>query len=76
MSMVWKSASNPPSGSPGKWSEEVVVFTNLSNIYQLCYMVGVDGPGHWQNPAAFQRNEKVDWWIEKPPAQGPDIPDR
>lgn len=62
---TWNKADDPPEGQAGCWTKEVVVLTNLGNIFPLKYYKGTDG-GLWQRLAVFKNGEKVDYWAYKP----------
>ena len=63
--MNWETADNPPKASQGKWSNPVIVVTNLGHVFQLSYFNGQDG-GIWQRPGSFEKGEKVETWIYGP----------
>jgi hypothetical protein len=65
----WTPCSDPPDGLVGKWSRDVVVITNIGNVYKLAHMAsdGVGGrAGYWQRPSAFAKIEKHAFWIDDP----------
>ena len=65
----WKPSTQPPQGNKHQWSPEVVVITNLGNVFLLSYFQGVCG-GCWQRPRAFVPGETVAFWIEQPKTEG------
>lgn len=52
-----------PRNEPGKWSEDVLVFTDHNRMFYIACM-----DGHWQRPSFFKKGEKVLFWayIELP----------
>ena len=61
----WSRWDAPPDTELGCWSREVVVFTNLGNIFCLGYF-GTKTGGTWQCPTRFKEGERVEFWIDKP----------
>lgn len=63
----WNPADVPPEGVPGLWTEDVVVVTNLRNVYRIAYFTPErEEQGVWQRPKAFVSGEVVKWWTKLP----------
>lgn len=64
----WHTASNPPPGEMGRWSEEVAVLTQQHTLRQLTYYHGSHG-GCWQRLNDMQDGEVPQWWCPLPSSQ-------
>jgi hypothetical protein len=65
---AWTPASQPPAGTPGRWSRDVVVYTSHARIFDHCaFCHSTDGSeGIWRRLPEFKKDEVVVCWIDVP----------
>jgi hypothetical protein len=63
----WNAASVPPEGEAHTWTRDVIVVTDLGNVYVLAFMHGGNGEeGCWQRKRDMIEAEVAQFWCELP----------